>query len=106
MTTSTVHIGDNGTVLEVTVTENGVAVDLQAATTKEFLIERKDRTTYKVAASFSTDGSDGKLSYTFGDEFDVKGVWNVQVHLVFPNGEWYSTKDTFTVETHIITTGS
>lgn len=106
MTTATVHIGDTGTVLEVLVTENGVGMNLESATTKEFLIERKDRTAYAVPANFVTSGSDGKLTYTFGDEFNVKGTWSVQAHVILPNGEWYSSKSTFQVDANIITTGS
>lgn len=103
MSIATVHLGDVGTLLRVTITENGTAVDISAATTKQIKFQKKNRETFVRDASFYTDGSDGMITYTFqAGELDVKGVWTIQAYVELPNGKWHSTKEEFTVDPNIV----
>ena len=94
----TLHVNDKGTVVEITVTESGAAIDISGATLKEFVFRRPDRTRVTKPASFKTDGKDGKLFYTMilGD-LVIAGNYQIQVHLIMPSGEWYLDAQSFSV---------
>lgn len=57
------------------VDESGVAVDLSAASVKEFVIHKPDGTSEDVSVSFVTDGSDGLLKYVYEEAFGQVGLW-------------------------------
>ena len=93
-----IHIGDVGTVFEATVFEGGVAIDISAATTKNFILRTPTGTIVTKTASFSTNGSDGKLKYTVvANDLSEIGTWVFEVYLEMPTGKWHSTKQTFQV---------
>lgn len=96
--TAEIHAGDIGTVFEVTVQEDGIALDISTATTKQFVFKKKSGALLTVDAEFVTDGSDGKLSYTTvsGDLNEV-GQWQIQVYVVLPTGSWRSDVQYFDV---------
>lgn len=102
MANGEIHVGDVGTLLEVTVTDDGAAVDISSATTKEFKFKKTDRSTLTKAATFVTNGTDGKLQYTTaGGDLDMAGSWGLQVHVVLPSGEWHSDIQPFTVHPNV-----
>lgn len=99
---SEIHIGDIGTVFLVTVQDNGLAVDISTATTKELCLRKPDGTLLTKNADFNTDGVDGKLKYTtISGDLDAAGNWILQIHIVMPTGEWRSDKITFAVYPNI-----
>lgn len=92
-----VHTDDYGTVLTMTITEDGSVVDISTATVKVFIFKNKSGRVEKTA-SFVTTGSDGKLKYTFLDgDIDTAGPWQVQARVTMPTGEWVTEKATFNV---------
>lgn len=99
MSTSTdMHVGDIGTVLEVTLYDSGVVVDISSATVKQFIFKKPDRTTATKAASFSTNGTDGKLRYTtIANDLDIAGDWELQVYVELLAGKWKSDVGVFSV---------
>lgn len=104
MSIGVVHLGDIGTLLALTITENGLPVDLSPCTVKWIKIKRKDGTTYAVAAEFDqSNGTNGVLQYVFqSGELNVTGLWTVQGYVVMPNGSWHTATTTFEVKDVIV----
>ncbi len=95
-----IHVGDIGTVFTVTLTENSVAVDISSATVKQLIFKapEPDGTVSTKTALFTTDGHDGKLSYTtIANDLNRSGVWKVQAYVEVTSGKWHSSYTTFTV---------
>lgn len=82
-----VHVGDTGTLIEITVIEDGVPVDLGDATALAFVFGKPSGDVVSVAATLSTDGADGKLRCTSSEAlFDEAGRWVIQAQLTL--GSW------------------
>lgn len=94
MSESKVFVGDIGTVIEMTVTnQDDAVVDLSTATTKQIILKKPDGTKLTKTASFVTDGTDGKLSYTTASgDIDQSGPWQLQAYVVLSGGSWHTTK--------------
>ena len=77
-------VGDIGKDVEVTVLENGVALNISAATTKELNFTHADGTTKTFAAAFVGTGTDGRIKYTtvLASDFNKPGRWQVQWHVI------------------------
>jgi len=82
------HVGDVGTVIVVTITEDHVALDISGASEKTLIFRRPDETAgVVVEGAFTTDGTEGKLQYTVPDGFlDTPGRWAVEARLTI--GAW------------------
>lgn len=79
-----IHDGDVGTLFTATIKDGDTPIDVSTATTKEFIFQKPDGTTFTKAASFKTDGSDGILQYTStADVLTPAGSWKMQGHVVF-----------------------
>jgi len=66
--------------------ESLLGIDISAAIVHNFIFERPDGTWFIRAATFATNGIDGKLTYTTTvDDLDQVGHWNLQVDLGTPN---------------------
>ena len=93
-----IHVGDVGTQLLGTVTDDEVAVDISGATTKVFLFTKPDGTQINRTANFLTTGTDGKLQYTtVANDLDLEGEWKIQGHIAMPSGNWHTKISRFTV---------
>ena len=98
MSANEIHVGDIGTVFEVTIMDGAVAVDISTATTKALLLQKPSGAVVSKAASFKTNGIDGVLKYTtVAGDLDVSGTWSMQVLVVLPTGTWHSDTQTFVV---------
>jgi hypothetical protein len=77
---------DEGTLIEITVVDgDGVAVDISAANTKEFIFKRVGTTSpfTKTAVFDGTGGTNGILQYTTtATDFLLPGDYEVQAHVV------------------------
>jgi len=99
MAANEIHVGDIGTVLRVTVKDGDDAVDVSTATTKTIILEDPSGNNSDKAATFTTDGTDGKIQYTtVSGDLDERGNWSIQAKVVMPSGTWYS--DIYTFEVH------
>lgn len=85
-----VKLGDIGTAVEVTVTDqDGVAVSLAAASALKMRFQRPDETVFEKTAVLVTDGVDGKVHYiTIAGDIDQIGTWQVMVKVTLPGGTW------------------
>ena len=99
MSQGDIHVGDIGTIIDVTIKEAGVAAVISSATVREFRFQKKDKTTFDKTVAFKTDGTDGILTYTtvVGD-IDLAGRWYVQAYLEMPSWEGFTAKVTFQVD--------
>jgi hypothetical protein len=62
-----IHLGDIGTVFEVTLKDCDVIVDISTATEMYIIFQKPDGTKLTFDAEFTTDGEDGKLQYVTVD---------------------------------------
>ena len=99
MAANEIHVDDVGTVLEITLKDEGSSpeiVDVSTASTKEILLLMPNGTLLTKTADFTTDGSDGKIEYTtVKGDLAISGVWKVQAHVILGtaspiNSEWRS----------------
>lgn len=99
-----IHVGDIGTELTMTITENGSFVDISGAQSKDFHFEKPGGNEIIKSASFVTDGSDGQLQYTVQDgDLDESGLWAIQAEIVDSEGNtFHSDIKTFQVDENII----
>lgn len=99
MSAGEIHVGDIGTVFEVTIMDGATAVNISGATTKELIFQLPDKTTKLTkTAVFKTDGVDGKLKYTtVAGDLSVAGSWQLQAYIVLTTGGWRSDIGPFTV---------
>jgi len=92
-------LGDVGTVIRVTVVENGEPLDISDATLKEYRLRKPDASVVTKDPAFTTDGTDGKLEYTVVDgDLDQSGLWSLLVYLEFGTNHWYTKKLSFVVD--------
>jgi len=93
-----IHRLDVGTVFEVTLMDGSSVVNISTATTKEIYFQLPNGTKLTKSASFTTDGTDGKLRYTtVADDLSLAGGWRIQAHIITPAGQWRSDLGKFKV---------
>jgi hypothetical protein len=97
--TGEIHVNSIGTVFEITLVENGVAVPIGSATTLTITFAKATGATISRAAALSTaGGADGKLQYaTVSGDLDVDGPWKLQAYIAMPTWQGYSTIGEFEV---------
>lgn len=85
-------IGSVGVKFQATlVDQDGTALDISGATTKEILFLAPDGGTLSKAATFGSDGTDGVMYYlTVAADLDEVGSWQWQAHVVTASAEWWS----------------
>ena len=99
-----IHELDIGTIFRITLKDGkGVVVDVSSAVTTKEIIMKPPKGPIKVfAASFTTDGVDGKIEYaTKTGDLDEVGQWELQVHIVLATGEWRSDIGSFKVHSNL-----
>lgn len=92
--------GDYGQVIELTFTDvdTGLAADISSYTTAQQMIftSPSDVETAKTA-SFSSDGSDGKIKYTVDASFLTAGKWRVRGRVTSGAARLTTIEHVFTV---------
>lgn len=104
MTDTVIHLGDVGTVFELTIVENdGVtAVDVSSASVKKIYFMDAASTKKNATAVFTTNGSDGKIRYTSVAGFiNSLGMWWMQGYVEIGAAKYYSEKTGFKVNSVI-----
>ena len=99
MAANEIHIGDIGTIFEVTLFDGEIIVDIGLASAMEIIFEKPDKSIITNVAVLSGDGSDGKMQYiiVLNTELDLKGTWKIQGNLTLPSGRWSTDIDKFKV---------
>jgi hypothetical protein len=84
---TTLHVGDYGATLEMTIEEDDAAVDISGATTIQIKLKAPDGRLLNKTATLSSDGSDGKMNYTLQQgDLSVPGKWRWQGYLAGVGG--------------------
>ncbi len=97
-----IHVGDIGTIFEVTVKDGASAVDISSATTKDLIFTSPGGTATTRAGSFKTDGTDGILQYTtLTGNIDEVGTWQIQASVVVTLGTFKSDIALFEVHKNL-----
>jgi len=96
---SELHVGDTNFIFVVTVTEDCVAIDISAATSKIITLLKPSGASLEKTASFTSDGVDGKIQYaTVAGDIDEVGLWRIQAVVELGSGSLYhSTIKSFKV---------
>lgn len=82
MTFTNLVAGSYGQAAVITVQEDGAALDISAFTTQVAILEAPDGTLVSLAAAFSTDGTDGLVTFTFAaGNLHEPGRWKLQINL-------------------------
>ena len=93
------QVDDIGTILELTIKDGTAFVlDLSTASTKEIIIKSPAGVASTHTASFTTDGTDGKIQYvTTSGDVDEAGRWQIQGRIVMGGGDWKTSVSNFQV---------
>ncbi len=105
-TTEEIHVGDIGTVFEVTAAEcvDGVSesINLATATAQHIVFQKPSGEVITRDTTFVTDGTDGVVSYvTVADDLDEPKNWKYQFYVAMPSGEWHSDIHKFKVYSNL-----
>ncbi len=87
MAANEIHEDDIGVVFQVTIEDDGTAVDVSGATTQQILFGKPDGTKLTKTSGFTNSGSDGKVQYaSVADDLTPAGQWYIQVRVVLASG--------------------
>ena len=95
MSAEKIHINDIGTSVRIQVQEDGVDVDISAATTLQIKLKKPSGILDTHIASFVTDGTDALMHYiTASGDLDEAGTWRIQGFIIFPSSSGEFNTDT------------
>lgn len=98
------QVGDVGVIFELTIKNNGVGVDISAASTMEIYFEKPDGSTLQKTAVHTTDGTDFKMQYSsIAGDLDIEGWWLWQGRVVLGSGDWRTDVHRFPVKPNVPT---
>lgn len=104
MAANEIHVGDIGTIFEITLKDEGNSpeiVDISTASTKDVVFKNPAGVSQTKTGAFTTDGTDGKLQYASEAGFLAgEGIWYIQAHIILgtaspKDAEWYSDIGSF-----------
>lgn len=91
------RVGDTGTSIRILIqNQDNEIVDVGDATEMVIIFVKPDGSRVEKTASLLTDGSDGYIHYvTEADFLDQSGTWKYEGRVGFPDGDEWTTKETF-----------
>lgn len=102
---SDIHLSDIGTLFQLTLLNNGAALDVSTASKKQIWFQKPNGVVLTKSATFATDGTNGVLQYTaVADDLDVAGDWQMQAYVEFgtpATSGWHSEIVRFTVSPNL-----
>ena len=99
MAANEIHVDDVGTQFLLTIMDGSAAVDISSASTKQIIIKKPSGTKMTKSATFSNDGSDGKIYYSsIADDLDETGSYKLQGKVIISDGTFYT--DIYDFKTH------
>lgn len=92
MSANEIHVGDKGTVFNVTLYDGTSVVDISTATAKTLEFKMPTNTVFTVAAAFVGSGTAGGISYTVDTTtvLAIDGKWKMQAVITFANSKFRS----------------
>lgn len=104
MTDTIIHVGDIGTIFEVTIVEkDGVTpVPITSATVKKIFFKKANGTKIVKDATLVNTGSDGKMKCVgVSGDINIPGTWQMQGYIEIAGGKFYSAKTKFEVHENL-----
>ena len=102
MAANEIHLNDIGTQFLLTIKDGSATVDISTASTKQIIIKKPSATKITATATFSTNGSDGKIYYsTVADDLDETGSYKLQGKVIIDDGTFYTDITTFKVHRNL-----
>jgi len=102
MAANEIHVDDVGTQFLLTIMDGSAAVDISSASTKQIIIKKPSGTKMTKSATFSSDGSDGKIYYSsIADDLDETGSYKLQGKVIISDGTFYTDITTFKVHRNL-----
>lgn len=104
MSANEIHVGDVGTVFEVTIKDqSGTAVDISGATTKVFFLRQPGGSVTTVTAQFiGGSGTTGVIGFTStASHFDKVGKFKLQAYVADGTNTWRSDIYEFSVSANL-----
>lgn len=102
-----IHVGNVGVAFQTTfVDENGTAIDISGASTKQIIASHPDRVTNVYwPGSFITNGVDGGLQYVTNSSGDlpIGGDWRFQGFAIVGTNKWTTDITTVTIYSNVDT---
>lgn len=99
---SEIHVGDIGTQLIVTVYDDGVIVDISAASALTITLKKPNGVSYNKIGTLYTNGTDGKMYYVSVDgDFNEPGNYKIQGKITLAGGTYYTSVGSFKVHCNI-----
>lgn len=100
--TTYLHVGNVGSVIQVTVRNEDAVYDISTATTKKFIFIKPTGVSVIKDAAFVNTGTDGLLKYTtLAGDLDVDGTWRIQVYIEISGKKFYSDVTDFVVSPNL-----
>jgi len=98
-----IHKDDEPIIRATIKDQDGNVVDISGATDMNFVVLKPDRTTrMDVDATFTTDGTDGKMQYQFDTgELNQEGDFEYQGFVILPSGPFHSDIYSFKVHRNL-----
>lgn len=98
MPANEIHKNNVGTVFQVTITEDGSAVDISSTTSRLIRFKKPGGTTVEKSGTLVGGGTSGIMNYTAESGFlDACGTWKIQGFVDFGDDEHYSDVAKFKV---------
>lgn len=98
-----IHENDIGTIFQLEVQEDGVAVDISAAISIAMYLRPPSLITKTVVGVFVTDGTDGLIKYTtIANDLNEVGPWDIQGKVELPAWHGYTSSVAFIVNPNIV----
>ena len=98
-----IHKNDIGTVFQLELQEDDVAVDISAAIQIDIFLGAPSGATKQSTGVFVTDGTDGKIKYTtVSGDLDEEGPWQIQAKITMPAWNGHSSIVNFNVYPNIV----
>ena len=102
MAANEIHVDDVGTQFLLTIMDGSAAVDISSASTNQIIIKKPSGTKMTKSATFSSDGSDGKIYYSsIADDLDETGSYKLQGKVIISDGTFYTDITTFKVHRNL-----
>jgi len=97
---SSPHVGDYGTVFNLTIyRHDNIVLDLSGALVRQIIFYKPDTSTVITTGSLTNDGTDGKMYYTSPSGLlDTAGEWGIQGRVEYPTAAWSTEVQGFVVE--------
>jgi len=93
-----IQVRTEGLIIELTIMGKGKAVDISSATTKQIIIKPPIGDNITKTATFSSDGTDGKLRcVTVDDDLGIAGNYQTQAYVELINFTGFSSITSFQV---------